>query len=365
EYWANTLHSTVAIEVQASMDPLDCDAGSALLGAAGPWSVIHDFVNAPQASTWYPVALANSLSGSDENDLAPEIDAMFNSALDNNNNCLSNHNWCYQIGGTCPVNSTSLYNTVLHELGHGLGFITFVDSSGKRYKDINDQFMQFLQDNNTGKQWPDMTNGERAASSRNNALVWTGANVTDNSSFLTAGKLSGKVKLYSPNPYASGSSVSHWDTSLTPNELMEPYSTATFLDTLTKMAFRDMGWPSAQPPTISNPSPAADAVLVVSSDATAQRLKVKVSGAESCTIHYGVFPSISSSVSGTLSGGYCSSIVSYGAHLTNDGSNVWYVEASNSAGMTTTYPESGTLSFTVSNKVLLLQPRPWINSLLL
>ena len=40
---------------------------------------------------------------------------------------------------------------------------------------------------------------------------------------VRAGTTDGFVRLYSPNPAAPGSSVSHWDPSLTPDQLMEPY----------------------------------------------------------------------------------------------------------------------------------------------
>lgn len=54
--------------------------------------------------------------------------------------------------------------------------------------------------------------------------------------------------LYTPNPYASGSSVSHWDTSASPDLLMEPFSTpglSTVLvppKDLTFPLLKDLGW---------------------------------------------------------------------------------------------------------------------------
>lgn len=56
----------------------------------------------------------------------------------------------------------------------------------------------------------------------------------------------GLVQLYAPNPVQPGSSKSHWDTSATPNLLMEPSITPT-LDTantldLTPNLFQDIGW---------------------------------------------------------------------------------------------------------------------------
>jgi len=50
--------------------------------------------------------------------------------------------------------------------------------------------------------------------------------------------------MYAPNPFASGSSVSHWDTSLEPNALMEPNATGSLHNTvdLTVNVFQDIGW---------------------------------------------------------------------------------------------------------------------------
>jgi hypothetical protein len=55
---------------------------------------------------------------------------------------------------------------------------------------------------------------------------------------------SGRVRMYSPNPFQGGSSVSHWDVSATPNLLMEPAINADLTDNLdlTVDNFRDIGW---------------------------------------------------------------------------------------------------------------------------
>ena len=55
-------------------------------------------------------------------------------------------------------------------------------------------------------------------------------------------------RLYAPAAYASGSSVSHWDTSLTPNVLMEPFINTDLVasvknpDDLSKSLLVDIGW---------------------------------------------------------------------------------------------------------------------------
>lgn len=58
----------------------------------------------------------------------------------------------------------------------------------------------------------------------------------------------GRVMLYTPNPYQSGSSVSHWDTSAFKNLLMEPAINGDLTHSvippndLTKPFFTDIGW---------------------------------------------------------------------------------------------------------------------------
>jgi len=62
----------------------------------------------------------------------------------------------------------------------------------------------------------------------------------------------GHVKMFAPNPFQSGSSVSHFDVSLTPNALMEPAinpDLSSNID-LTDAVFRDIGW---LPRTLSVP----------------------------------------------------------------------------------------------------------------
>ncbi len=55
---------------------------------------------------------------------------------------------------------------------------------------------------------------------------------------------SNRVPMYAPNPLSSGSSVSHWDTSLTPNLLMEPIISPDLTHSLdlTVPLLQDTGW---------------------------------------------------------------------------------------------------------------------------
>ena len=77
--------------------------------------------------------------------------------------------------------------------------------------------------------------------------------------------------MYAPNPVEQGSSVSHWDLSLTPNQLMEPNISGDLLHMvttprdLTLSLLRDIGWTAPVAPTIlteqgTNNAAAVDAV---------------------------------------------------------------------------------------------------------
>jgi hypothetical protein len=67
---------------------------------------------------------------------------------------------------------------------------------------------------------------------------------------LDAGSREGKVLVYTPIPFAPGSSVSHFDTSAEPSLLMEPAITNTLSSDvdLTLQQFKDMGWFGTPPP---------------------------------------------------------------------------------------------------------------------
>lgn len=61
--------------------------------------------------------------------------------------------------------------------------------------------------------------------------------------------------MYAPNPAQSGSSVSHYDTALSPDELMEPSYTGPLHDVgLTLELFADLGWNVSSGPLLPTPA---------------------------------------------------------------------------------------------------------------
>ncbi|HEV7700378.1 MAG TPA: Calx-beta domain-containing protein, partial [Pyrinomonadaceae bacterium] len=246
--WAANVDSTVPIIVRAQFDPLTpCSSSGGLLGQAGSPSFRANFGGAEFTDTWYPVALANKLAGTDLNGTNPEINATFNSSIDTG--CLgTGRTFYYGLDNLSPGSRVNLLVVLLHELGHGMGFATITDgSTGVQAQGLPDIFSRHIYDRSTNKFWNQMTDTERQTSALNNGnLLWDGANVDLASVFLTLGRdtSNGRVQLYAPAAYESGSSVSHWDKPATPNLLMEPVinrGLPTDLD-LTRQQMRDIGW---------------------------------------------------------------------------------------------------------------------------
>jgi hypothetical protein len=257
DIWSAAIDSDVPIRVQAAMDPLTCDASSAILGSAGAIQVIRDFPNAPESGTWYHTALANALAGTDLITTSDDISATFNSAIDNNNNCLSGINW-YLGYDHNPGAGISLLVVLLHEFAHGLGFSGFVNfSNGRNLQNIPDVFSHATYDNSVGLHWDEMSNPQRRTSATNTGnVVWDGALVrAEANNVLTSGQDgAGNVRLYAPNPGSSGSSIYHYDTVATPNLLMEPAINASLDGTLdlTDELMADIGWTTSIAGDINN-----------------------------------------------------------------------------------------------------------------
>ena len=240
-----TFDIAVTVNVNSSFDLLYCDTNSATLGSAG--AADYEFINDGSEWTVYADALANQLQGSDVTPAATEINAQFNSGI-GNPGCLQSSGW--YLGFDDPAGSgTSLLSVVLHEIMHGMGFLSFLNPDGSSGAMINsnyvyDPYSKLLYDGTQNARVTTLNQSQRAASTINNGnLLWDGAQTNAQLGGLSSGVNSGRMQMYAPASYTPGSSVSHFDTAATPNEIMEPQYTEFLDDTgLAKYLLADIGW---------------------------------------------------------------------------------------------------------------------------
>lgn len=261
DLWGSRLTSSVPIVVRANFGPLTpCTAISGVVGSAGPVNVAAfgtAFPNVP-INTLVISALANKLAGSDLWTANPDISASFNSNI-GTASCLTSVSWYLGLDGNPGASQLDFVTVLLHELGHGLGFLTLVDlTTGAPFAGYHDVYELNLRDNTANLAWSAMTDAQRQASAINtNGLVWSGAQtVATATTTVSSGKdASNRPMMYAPSPVQQGSSVSHWSqstaggadcptcTNLTPNDLMKPYLTGPLHATLiTHKALEDIGW---------------------------------------------------------------------------------------------------------------------------
>ncbi|MDB9454291.1 Calx-beta domain-containing protein, partial [Dolichospermum circinale CS-541/06] len=236
DIWESLLDSSVPINVNASFANL----GSGILGQAGPEDFFRNFSGAPQTNTWYPVALANSLAGQDLDPTASDIGSEFN----------SNFNWYYGLDNNVPTNQISFVSVVLHELGHGLGFLGLMNNQsgvgswgfGTGFPGIYDRFTE----NGSGQSLLNTSLFPNPSTALGSQL--TSNNIFFDGSNANAANGGNRVKLYAPSTWSGGSSYSHLDEVFnnTPNALMT-YSIGFGESILnpgpvTLGLFKDMGW---------------------------------------------------------------------------------------------------------------------------
>jgi predicted cupin superfamily sugar epimerase len=277
--WATALSSGQTIKVAAAFNDLACEASSGVLGSAGATNFFS--LSAGDTSRLVPVALAEALLNQNINGVSDEISANFNARIDANDpNCLGNTRWYYGLTGPAPAGTIALYPVVLHELAHGLGFAALLCTNpagcgdtayGAFFSGIPDLWADFLRDNNvdgagTNARWIDMSNAQRIVSfTHDPLLVWDGISVTANLGTFGqgAGSLNeSRMRMFAPDPFVGGSSLSHFHSVASPNLLMEPsLSAGVFTQTdLTDCLFADIGWINSRCSTLINGEPTLNAI---------------------------------------------------------------------------------------------------------
>ncbi len=194
DVWSANFKSSVVISVDASWGR---SSSWGVLGSARPGSFFSAFSGAPDPSLWYPSALANALAGRDLDKKNPEIVIQVNSAAP----------WNSRGDGVPSGNEYDLQSVFLHELGHGLGFLSndaYDPFFGLGSLDQPTPFDAYLQTSD-GRRLPDLpTPSKELGTALTTSLVWNGAQGIKANGGV-------KPKMYTPERYEAGSSTSHLD----------------------------------------------------------------------------------------------------------------------------------------------------------
>ncbi|MBC6611956.1 T9SS type A sorting domain-containing protein [Hymenobacter sp. BT507] len=238
DIWQSLLVSSVPIRINATWEPL----GTGVLGQAGPSSLYTINGGGERISNaLYPTALVEKLVGGDINRNAPDINASFSSTF----------NWYLGTDGNTPAGQYDLVSVVLHELGHGLGFLTSKDyDATSKQGSLSTPPSIYADFMKTGA-------GLSVADTRifANPSVELGTAFTTNDLYfdspLTRAANNGeRARLYAPTTYAAGSSLSHLDENTygpgDPNSLMSPqFASGEAIHSpgpIVLGMFSDMGW---------------------------------------------------------------------------------------------------------------------------
>lgn len=248
--WAATLGGSTPVVVRATMDPLGGTGTGAVLASTAATTLHRNFPGALRTNTWYAAALANQLAGTDVNGAGTaEIDMTFNSDVDGPT-VLGSVGFYYGTDGV-PSSDIDFATIALHELGHGLGFFDTVSPSSGNLVFVAPGIYDTLLARPGLGSFATMLRAERLAAITSGEVVWTGQR--------TLAFNGSAPRIYAPGTYQSGSSLSHWDVSFAPDELMEPFYTAANHDpALLLPALADMGWQLAVPSFTPRATPAPD-----------------------------------------------------------------------------------------------------------
>jgi len=244
--WQTMVVSSQVIHVNASWSSL----GSGILGDAGPALIAVNGVAYP-AALYEAMCSCNQYQGN-------EITATMNSSFGN---------WYLGTDGNPPMSKYDFESVVLHELGHGLGFLSSFkvngNGQGKVGFNIGSNVYQSAFDQH---EWSAATGGSKLVSFASPSTSLANQ-LTDGSVYFDGPNvqnvLGQRARLYAPSNWIEGSSNSHLDEGTygpsSGNALMTPalFNGEVEHDPgpLMLAMFRDIGWATANemPPAPSAP----------------------------------------------------------------------------------------------------------------
>lgn len=197
--WSAVIQGTVTIKIDATMKPAEPNedgSENSLLASAGAVDYQDmDGKSVPYALAW------QLLNRRAKNDGTADIQVDVNEDVD----------WDLALDGEAEDGKASFVYTLIHEIGHGLGFIDSYDpETGQFMNGKPFPYDQFL-NRGSGARNPVLSHAaaELKRDVTSNDLFFNGANAVEAS--RRSIKPLPMIKLYAPDPYEPGSSIAHVD----------------------------------------------------------------------------------------------------------------------------------------------------------
>jgi hypothetical protein len=250
--WAASFVADFPIRIEATYAPL----GAGTLGRCSP-VLVSGFAGQPAPNVFYPIAFANQFANCDLDPAGADMQIVINSTAA----------WYTGTDANPGIGQYDLVSVVLHELGHGFGFVSSAqvddgvapnECAGGTpgagcFGALPFYFDTFIEDvlgqrlTNPAAYTPASVGLGGAMVSGN--LYWDGPNAVAANGGL-------RPRLYAPTPFAAGSSIAHLDEAAYPagdaRSLMTPalgLAEAIHVPGAVLLAmFEDMGWTLADAP---------------------------------------------------------------------------------------------------------------------
>ncbi|TVR28714.1 MAG: hypothetical protein EA390_11360, partial [Balneolaceae bacterium] len=225
QIWESHLQSTVPIRIRANWVSLECIPGRCTLGSAGPTRIVQ--LTSAEPNTWYTIAQASAMTGQNIVDSIEdeEHDIRINMNCDFNN-------WYFGTDANTPSGFIDFVTVVLHEVGHGIGFIGSMNANndtqsggyGLGQNNLPIIYDRFAEDGN-GTSLLNTNSYPNPSSNLYQALTGQRGGVFFNGLDALSVNSGQRVRLFAPSEWDPGSSYAHLDQatySNTENALMRP-----------------------------------------------------------------------------------------------------------------------------------------------
>jgi hypothetical protein len=265
--WADQIQGTISMKIRASWYSTNDNT----LASCSSLNYFRDPTHSelfPLENVAYPAVLADQLAGEDlaiggvSDDMNINCNAWFQS---NGTSPTDARRWYYGLDSNPPVTTSGVsfdfVGVLFHEIGHGLGFQSALNTVGA-YGGGVPMIWDTLMSDSSGNAITSMNATQRAAAA-------VGDNLFNNGPVTVSMNSGVRPRLFAPFPFQPGSSLHHYDEATysstgSLNELMTPAASqpTQVFGVLVIGALRDMGYVMADglPPTTVTQLPAANTV---------------------------------------------------------------------------------------------------------